>query len=235
MSATEGGNGSRGMTPSDRELLARHVDGDSTAFGEIIRRHQDRLWAVALRTTGDPDEAADALQDAVLKAFRAASGFRGEAQVSTWLHRIVVNACLDRLRRNARERPADQVLQMGDALHSREQRSVEEDVALREDVAEGLRRLPVEQRAVLVLVDMLGYPVAEVAQILGCPTGTVKSRGARGRAQLAKTLRSAQRRGPGGNQGSAASVQPDRATSGPSRSGRPELGRTTDGEEGRQP
>src|SRR5882672_10054859 len=83
----------------DRALLARHADGDSDAFGELFRRHRDRLWSVALRTLGDPEEAADALQDAMLSAYRAAGSFRGDSAVTTWLHRVVVNACLDRIRR----------------------------------------------------------------------------------------------------------------------------------------
>ena len=83
--------------PSDTELLRRHVAGDSDAFGELFRRHRDRLWAVALRTVCDPEEAADALQDAMISAFRRAGDFRGDSAVTTWLHRIVVNACLDRL------------------------------------------------------------------------------------------------------------------------------------------
>src|SRR5271169_6328914 len=90
---------------SDQELLRRHVAGDSDAFGELFRRHRDRLWAVALRTVCDPEEAADALQDGMLSAFRRAGDFRGDSAVTTWLHRIVVNACLDRLRRRA-VRPA---------------------------------------------------------------------------------------------------------------------------------
>src|SRR5271169_1820388 len=90
---------------SDQELLRRHVAGDSDAFGELFRRHRDRLWAVALRTVCDPEEAADALQDAMISAFRRAADFRGDSAVTTWLHRIVVNASLDRLRRRA-ARPA---------------------------------------------------------------------------------------------------------------------------------
>src|SRR5699024_2126147 len=85
--------------PTDVELLAAHAAGDPYAFDTLIRRHRDRLWAVALRTMRDPDEAADALQDAMISAFRAAGGFRAESAVTTWLHRIVVNACLDRIRR----------------------------------------------------------------------------------------------------------------------------------------
>lgn len=89
---------------SDAELLARHVEGDSDAFGELVRRHRDRLWAVALRTLGDREEAADAVQDALVSAYRAAHTFRGQSAVTTWLHRITVNACLDRARKAASRR-----------------------------------------------------------------------------------------------------------------------------------
>ncbi len=75
--------------------------GDPDAFGRLFLRHRDRLWAVAIRTLGDPEEAADALQDAMISAFRRAGSFRGDSAVTTWLHRIVVNASLDRLRRKA--------------------------------------------------------------------------------------------------------------------------------------
>src|SRR5580692_1747867 len=91
--------GTDGERPSDAELLRRHVAGDSEAFGELFRRHRDRLWAVALRTVCDPEEAADALQEAMVSAFRRAADFRGDSAVTTWLHRIVVNAAVDRLRR----------------------------------------------------------------------------------------------------------------------------------------
>src|SRR6202167_6374159 len=85
--------------PSDRDLLRQHVQGDTEAFGALFLRHRERLWAVALRTLGDQEEAADALQDAMISAFRRAADFRGEAAVTTWLHRIRVNASLHRLRR----------------------------------------------------------------------------------------------------------------------------------------
>src|SRR5580704_3139106 len=99
-----------GDGPSDQELLRRHVAGDNDAFGELFRRHRDRLWAVALRTVCDPEEAADALQDAMISAFRRAGDFRGASAVTTWLHRIVVNASLDLLRR----RPSRSVGWSGD-------------------------------------------------------------------------------------------------------------------------
>src|SRR2546429_9627444 len=92
-------------SPADHELLRRHVAGDAEAFGELFRRHRDRLWAVALRTLCDPEEAADALQDAMVSAFRRAADFRGEAAAPPWLPRIAGNASLDRLRRPA-ARPA---------------------------------------------------------------------------------------------------------------------------------
>src|SRR6266704_2034008 len=85
--------------PSDADQLRDHVDGDPRAFAELVRRHRDRLWAVALRTLGDREDAADAVQDALVSAYRAADRFRGDSAVTTWLHRIVVNACLDRVRR----------------------------------------------------------------------------------------------------------------------------------------
>jgi RNA polymerase sigma-70 factor, ECF subfamily len=188
--------------PADGELLRRHVSGDREAFGLLFLRHRERLWAVAVRTLGDPDEAADALQDAMLSAFRRAADFRGESAVTTWLHRIVVNACLDRLRRRA-ARPAasgmdEQMLNMlarGSALADH---GTDRDTAL--DVLAALRTLVPEQRAALVLVDMLGYSVADTAEILGISIGTVKSRCARGRARLLPLLahlRGAARNGPG--------------------------------------
>ena len=166
------------------------MNGDNDAFGLLFTRHKDRLWAVAVRTLGDPEEAADALQDAMISAFRQASGFRGDSAVTTWLHRIVVNACLDRLRRRAArptvsgldERAMD-ILAPGppgtDAAASTE-------TSL--DVMSALRTLSPDQQAVLVLVDMLGYSVADTAAVLGISPGTVKSRCARARARLLPRL-----------------------------------------------
>ena len=90
--------------PPDAELLRLHLAGDQNAFGTLFLRHKDRLWAVALRIVCDPDDAADALQDAMISAFRRAGDFRGDSAVTTWLHRIVVNASLDLLRRKASTR-----------------------------------------------------------------------------------------------------------------------------------
>ena len=177
--------------PSDAELLRRHVAGDRDAFGELYARHRDRLWAVAVRTLGDPEEAADALQDAMIAAFRRADNFRGESAVTTWLHRIVVNAALDHIRRRAaRPAPACQDENALDALANAGRPAADpsgsSDTAI--DVRAALQHLVPEQQAALVLVDMLGYPVADAAQVLGVSEGTVKSRAARGRARLLPRL-----------------------------------------------
>ncbi|MBX7467855.1 MULTISPECIES: RNA polymerase sigma factor SigM [unclassified Streptomyces] len=176
---------------SDQDLLARHVAGDPDAFGEIVRRHRDRLWAVALRTLGDREEAADAVQDALVSAYRAAHTFRGQSAVTTWLHRITVNACLDRARKAASRKTStvddaerlDQLLEPHESAEAPVERQ-----DLHRQLIEALGTLPPDQRAALVLVDMQGYPVAEAAEVLDVPTGTVKSRCARGRARLLPLL-----------------------------------------------
>lgn len=187
----------------DAELLRRHVAGDAAAFGEIVRRHQDRLWAVALRTLGNPDDAADALQDALINAFRRAGSFRAESAVTTWLHRIVVNSCLDRIR-HAAARPADPVAFDADVTPGVAATVAGSDpaerTALRLDLESALAALPAQQRVPLVLVDVEGYPVAEVAELLGVPVGTVKSRCARARARLVPLLAPGRRATPSGNQ-----------------------------------
>lgn len=177
---------------SDEDLLARHVAGDPDAFGEIVRRHRDRLWTVACRTLSDPEEAADAVQDALVSAYRAAPSFRGQAAVTTWLYRITVNACLDRARK-AKSRPAapmpepERLESVLEPHESAEEPATREE--LRRELRQALAELPPDQRAALVLVDMEGYPVAEAAEILQTPVGTVKSRCARGRARLLPLVR----------------------------------------------
>lgn len=182
----------------DRALLAAHVAGRGGAFGELFGRHRDRLWAVALRTTGHHEDAADGLQDAMVAAYRRAGSYRGDAAVTTWLHRIVVNACLDRMRAarvRRTERLPDDLEEYGDRGDTRTASPETEDPAehsvrleRRRAVLDALATLPAEQRAAIVLVDMEGYPVAEVALMLDCAVGTVKSRCSRGRARLAAHL-----------------------------------------------
>ncbi|ANY06770.1 sigma-70 family RNA polymerase sigma factor [Pseudonocardia sp. HH130630-07] len=147
---------------------------------EVFRRYADRLWSVALRMLGDPTEAEDAVQEAFLAALRS-PGFRGDASAGTWLHRILVNGCIDRMRAARRRRRAGFTGTPVSADPSGR-------LLIRLTVDEALARLPLDQRVAVVLVEALGYPVAEVAEILGVPVGTVKSRCARGRARLTGIL-----------------------------------------------
>jgi RNA polymerase sigma-70 factor (ECF subfamily) len=184
--------GAGGPDPSDADLLRAHVDGDTDAFAVLVRRHSDRLWAVALRTIGDREEAADAVQDALLSAHKAAARFRGDSAVTTWLHRIVVNACLDRIRRRQAHRtvplPDGSRAADGSLTGGVEPAAPVQDHDTALVVREALAALPADQRAALVLVDVQGYPVAEAAVILGVAEGTIKSRCARGRARMAISL-----------------------------------------------
>lgn len=174
-----GGNDQQERT--DAELLAAHVAGDRQAFSELFRRHQRQLHRLARLTTRTPEDAEDALQDAMLSAHRGAGSFRHDAAVGSWLHRIVMNACLDRLRRTKSHPavPLEDVYPVAD-------RTAQVETAIL--VQRALMRLPVEQRAAVVAVDMQGYSVADTARLLGVAEGTIKSRCSRARVRLAELL-----------------------------------------------
>jgi len=224
---------------SDADLIAAHVTGDRSAFGELTARHRDRMWAVALRTLRDPEEAADAVQEACISAFRAAGRFRAESAVTTWLHRIVVNACLDRIRRR-QARPTVALPEEG-ASGSAEltvARDAMADRELRMDISAAMGTLQEDQRVAIVLVDVEGYPVAEAAKMLDVAEGTVKSRCARGRAKLAVLL--GHLRNPDGPSGvepsnAASSPQAGSVAAGPSPEGRNDEGAALHGHRGRNP
>ncbi len=205
---------------TDEELLRQHAAGHSDSFSELVRRHRDRLWSVALKTLGDREEAADALQDAFISAYRAAHTFRGQAAVTTWLHRITVNACLDRARKakSRRAAPVPEPERLETLLDPHESAAAPAERGdLRRELRIALAELPLEQRAALVLVDMQGYPVAEAARILQVPVGTIKSRCARGRTRLLPLVRHLHPRAPepeteGRNRAADASVPSPRET-----------------------
>lgn len=167
---------------SDADLLAAHAAGDRYAFAELFTRHRSRLHRLARCSTPTAEDADDALQEAMLSAHRNAAAFRNDAAVGSWLHRIVVNACRDRLRRNA-SRPTEPLTEDGYPVADRTA-SVETGLIVRQ----ALLRLPADQRAAVLAVDMHGYSVADAARILAVAEGTVKSRCARGRARLAAIL-----------------------------------------------
>ena len=176
--------GARAQVRTDAELLAAHRAGDPEAFGQLVGRYTGTLWAIALHVLGDSHDAADAVQEALMAAYRRAATFRGDASVRTWLGRIVVNACIDRIRHERVRRTVPWPERGVPARRS----DPAVELVTRLAVDEALTLLPVAQRVAVVLVDVQGYPVTEVAAILGVPPGTVKSRCARGRARLAELL-----------------------------------------------
>lgn len=174
-------------SPPDPELVRRSLRGDQAAFGQLVERHQKRVYNVCLRMMGRPEDAADATQDVFLTALRKLSGFRGASALSTWLHRIAVNTCYDALRRRSREVLVDEPLT--EPAPSPDPSGAAD---ARIDVQRALLRVPEDFRAVLGLHDVAGLPYEEVAEILGAPVGTVKSRLHRGRVILARILRGEQ-------------------------------------------
>ncbi len=152
-----------------------------------MERHERRIYNLCLRMVGDVDDASDATQDAFLTAYRRLSSFRGEAAFTTWLHRVAVNASYDLLRKRGRapvlsnDRPVEEERVAPAPDHADETTDAIE-------VQRALLAIPEEFRAPLVLHDAQDVPVQQVADILGVPVGTVKSRLHRGRVALARAL-----------------------------------------------
>ena len=169
---------------SDEALLKLFVDDDPHAFGELMKRHEDRVFAICFRVLGDRSDALDATQDAFLTLFRRAASFRGEATFSTWLFRIATNAAHDVLRKSARAPVPEDELPEPAATGT----NVADTVTLRVDLRNALARLPEEYRQSVVLHDIGGVPYDEIAAITGVSLGTVKSRISRSRKRLGELL-----------------------------------------------
>ncbi len=169
-------------------LVARARTGDRDAFAELVRRYQRLVFAVSYRLLGDPDLADDVVQETFVRAFVSLERFRGTT-LRAWLLRIAHNAALDQLRASTRRRTVP-------LEHASEQVAFDvpesgiEQAGLRAALEAALAALPVEQRAVVVLADVEGLPYEEIAQALGLPLGTVKSRLARARVRLRTLLQS---------------------------------------------
>jgi RNA polymerase sigma-70 factor, ECF subfamily len=167
-------------TQADADLLRMHADGDRDAFSALYQRHCNWLWRVAARIAG-PQDADDAVQDGMVKAYRRAADFRGDSAVTSWLYRIVTNAALDITRR--RPVVADDA---GEDRPHANPRTAMTDVRL--DMRQQWRRISAEHRQALLLIDVMDYSVADAARILAVSEGTLKSRAARGRRALAARL-----------------------------------------------
>ncbi len=172
---------------SDPELVASFLDGDVAAFTALTRRHEDKIFAIAWRITGDRSDALDATQDALITVYRKVGSWRGESAFSTWLYRIVVNATRDVMRKKGRAPvPEEEVIPRASSD------DVEGEVSTRLDVRRALLELPEDYREAVVMHDIGGIPYEEIAEATGVALGTVKSRISRGRKKLARSLEPAQ-------------------------------------------
>lgn len=170
----------------DAVLLERVVGGDHDAFSTLMRRHQDRVFSVCLRVMSNRSAALDATQETFLTVYRKANQYRATAAVGTWIYRIAVNTCYDLLRKE-RRRPSES---MPDYLDPADPTAGDrfDSVELAPSIAAALDSLSPEFRAVVVLSDIEGYALPELAELLELPLGTVKSRLFRARKQLASQL-----------------------------------------------
>lgn len=164
-------------------LVSRARGGDETAFAELVELHRPSLWLVCLRLTGNPHDAADALQDALTAVWLHIGSFRGEARFGTWAHRITVNAALAVVRRR-REVPSAQVR----ADDARTEWDFAEAVVVRDEIRRALAGLPAPFREALVLREYGGLSYAEIARYQGVGLQTVRSRLHRARAAVAVVL-----------------------------------------------
>jgi RNA polymerase sigma-70 factor, ECF subfamily len=177
--------------------VAAAQSGDREALESLLRRHHDRLWALCRRLTGNHADAEDALQDALIAIARGIRRYDGRAAFTTWSYRVATNACLDELRRR-RRRPVAGVPETvgvaaspdgaGGSVSAPPAAPAVEAVADRLDIDAALALLPPEFRAAVVLRDLCDLDYAEIGRVLGIPPGTVRSRIARGRSQLADLL-----------------------------------------------
>jgi RNA polymerase sigma-70 factor (ECF subfamily) len=179
------------VSGDDRALVAQAQGGDRAALDELLRRHYDRIYAICRRIAGNDADAADATQEALMAIVRGLAKFDNRAAFSTWSYRVATNACLDELRRRKR-RPTPALVDEHDgwADQNVDDRgpAFDEEIVLRDEVQAALNQLPEDFRAPVVLRDCAGLDYAEIAETLGIPPGTVRSRIARGRTKLAEIM-----------------------------------------------
>jgi RNA polymerase sigma-70 factor (ECF subfamily) len=174
----------RASAADEGALVRRAQDGDREALDAVLRQQYERTFAICRRLTGDPDDALDATQDALIAIVRGLPRYDGRARFSTWAHRVTVNACLDELRRR-RRRPVPSTSDLPLEPVDPGRPDLDEQIADRLRLDAALERLSPEFRAAVVLRDVIGLDYAEIAEVLEVPIGTVRSRIARGRRDLA--------------------------------------------------
>ena len=172
------------------ELVRAAAEGDQDAFAQLVALYEKRVYALALRTTGNQEDAADVAQEAFLAAWRGLPSFRGEAGFSTWLYRLASNAAIDQLRRNRRQREEASLDagEMDTPDQSPGPQEAAEGSELQRAVADGLASLSEDHRRILLLREYQELSYEEIAGQLGVDLGTVKSRLSRARGALRKIL-----------------------------------------------
>lgn len=172
----------------EQAWIAAARAGDQGAFEELVRLYEKRVLALTLRMCKDREDAAEAAQEAFLAAWQGLRNFRGDSSFSTWLYRLASNACVDLLRREGKRRTAvsldDEDLNLDIPASIPSPQEEAERRELREQIEEGLRALPPEYRAALVLREIQQLRYDEIGEALGVDIGTVKSRISRGRKKL---------------------------------------------------
>ena len=194
LNITEKGPSALRMTWTDEELVARSIGGDANSFNELIKRWERPIYALAYRQIGREEDARDVCQETFLRAYRALNGFRGQAKFSSWLYRIALNLCRDWLRRERRTPVVTvsedvDLIELASKLEPSE--SIEDRVA-RHDLSRAVERamavLPEEQRTAILLKEYHGLTFQEIADLVGCPLSTVKTRLYQGLAVLRREL-----------------------------------------------
>ena len=182
---------------TEQELVARARRGDESAFEALVTENEKRIYNLCRRLTGNQEDAAELTQEAFLNAWRGLGRFQGESSFSTWLYRLATNACIDFLRKEKRRQSLSMTVSLDDEEEARQVELPDERYApegaleraeARRAGAEGLERLTLEHRQVLVMREVHGLSYAEIGQVLGLEEGTVKSRIARARGALRKVL-----------------------------------------------
>jgi RNA polymerase sigma-70 factor (ECF subfamily) len=171
---------------ADEELLNNFLNGSEDAFTELMRRHEDRIFSLAMRMTGNRADALDATQETFIQAFRKAARFRGDSAFGTWLWRIGVNACNDILRKRKRAPQPEEDPAVEEPVGGSP--SVDDAVATRLELKDALAELSNDYREAVVMHDLGAIPYEEIATLTGVSIGTVKSRISRGRKRLAHLL-----------------------------------------------
>jgi len=182
---------------SDEELVARSRGGDLDSFNQLVLRWERPIYALAYRVIGREEDARDVAQETFLRAFRALSGFKGQAKFSSWLYRITLNLCRDWIRRERRT-PIAQVPEGVDLIElageTAPTESIEELVSRKQlglAVAKAMALLPDEQRTAIILKEYHGLTFQEIADLLDCPLSTVKTRLYQGLTVLRRHLQEA--------------------------------------------